>query len=63
MKKIAPTQTPMDWRINLRPGMVPANRSRVKVFTSPIAFDGYVSALRALGVVVLFTSPFVANCQ
>lgn len=63
MKKPLPTQSSMDWRITLRPGMVPANRSRAKVFTSATAFDGYVNALRAHNVVVLFTSPFVAHCQ
>lgn len=63
MKKRAPAPAPMDWRITLRRGMVPASRHNVKVFTSPAAFDGYVSALRALGVIVHFSSPFVAVCE
>lgn len=63
MKKRLPVQSLMDWRITLRPGMVPLSRPGIKVFTSPEAFDGYVRALRALDVVVSFSSPFVANCQ
>lgn len=63
MKKTRPEPATMDWRITLRPGMVPCNGTGVKVFTSPTAFDGYVSTLCALGVPVLFTSPFVAHCQ
>lgn len=63
MKKTRPEPAAMDWRITLRPGMVSAHRSRVKVFTSPAAFDGYVSTLRSLGVPVFFTSPFIAHCQ
>ena len=63
MRKNLPAQSLMDWRITLRSGMVPANHPRIKVFTSPTAFDGYVSALRALNVAVSFSSPFVAHCQ
>jgi hypothetical protein len=63
MKKPKQTPASLDWRITLRRGMVPAGRDTVKVFTSPTAFDGYVGALRSLGVLVHFTSPFVAHCQ
>ena len=62
MRKPLPTKPSMDWRITLRPGMTPVNCSRVKVFLSVSAFNGYVSALRAHGVVVSFTTPFVATC-
>ena len=63
MNKPHPVKPSTDWRITLRPGMVPVNHSRIKVFTSVTAFDGYVSALRALDVVVSFSSPFTANVQ
>ncbi|WPC68331.1 hypothetical protein SBP18_07450 [Rhodoferax ferrireducens] len=52
-----------DWRITLRSGMVAADHPQTKVFTSVAAFQGYVSDLRAHGVVVSFTTPFVAACQ
>lgn len=63
MKKTIPTQPTMNWRITLRPGLGSLKTAKVKVFTSPTAFDGYVGTLRSLGVVVLFSSPFVAHCQ
>ena len=50
-------------RITLRPGMVPADHPQIKVFTSVTAFQGYVAEFRARGVVVSFTTPFIANCQ
>lgn len=62
MKKHHSANPPMDWRITLRAGMAPTNRTRVKVFLSATAFNGYVSALRTLGVTVSFDSPFVAIC-
>jgi hypothetical protein len=49
--------------ITLRAGMVAANHSGVKLFTSETAFQGYVSGLRAHGVVVSFATPFAASCQ
>ena len=56
-------QPASDWRITLRPGMVPADHPQIKVFTSVTAFQGYVAEFRARGVVVSFTTPFIANCQ
>ncbi len=53
----------LEWRITCRTGMVIQGQSPVKVFTSPTAFDGYVGTLRAHGVVVEFSSPFVAFCK
>lgn len=52
-----------EWRIRLRPGMVAADHSVVKVFTSPTAFDGYVKGLRSHDVEVKFSSPYSADCQ
>ena len=63
MKKTTQIQSTLGWRITLRPGMAPASSRQVKVFTSPMAFDGYVNTLRALGVIVSFSSPFVATCE
>jgi hypothetical protein len=63
MKKARPKQSPMEWRVTLRSGMVPPGHPKVKVFTSATAFGGYVSALRAFDVIVSFSSPFVAICQ
>lgn len=62
MKKQPIAQPAKVWRITLRPGMVAGNRSRVKVFSSVTAFDGYVGALRAHGVAVSFATPFAARC-
>ena len=53
----------LEWRITCRTGMVIQGQPPVKVFTSPTAFDGYVGSLRAHGVVVEFSSPFVAFCK
>lgn len=63
MKKAKPAPAAMTWSITLRLGMAHRSASRVKVFTSPAAFDGYVSTLRSLNVPVLFTSPFIAHCK
>jgi hypothetical protein len=63
MKKATPTEPAMTWRITLRPGMSILKTTKVKVFRSPAAFDGYVGTLRFLGIPVLFTSPFIAHCQ
>jgi hypothetical protein len=63
MKKAISAQPAMNWRITLRPGMGSLKTAKVKVFTSPTAFDGYVGTLRSLGVSVSFTSPFVAHCE
>ncbi len=43
-------------------GMLPAGRT-CKTFTSPDAFNGYVGALRALGMVVAFSTPQQAICS
>lgn len=56
-------QPAVNWRITLRVGMVAPQHPRIKVFTSVAAFSGYVGALRANGVDVSFSSPFVASCQ
>lgn len=63
MKKAMPAQPAMSWRITLRPELSSLRNARVKVFTSPTAFDGYVGTLRSLGISVSFTSPFVAHCE
>lgn len=51
------------FRIALRRGMVEKNHPQVKVFTSEDAFKGYVSGLRANGVIVTFTGQFNAACK
>lgn len=50
---------PTTFSVHCRPGMLALGRT-IKTFTSVEAFDGYVGALRRLGVVVSFQSPAVA---
>lgn len=62
-KKPAFVRPPMQWRIGLLPRMVRPGRSLVKVFNSITAFNGYVHTLRELGIRVVFSSPFDAQCM
>ena len=53
------TPAPITYTVHCPPGMLAAGRT-CKTFSSVDAFDGYMGALRVLGVVVTYTSPFVA---
>lgn len=54
------TRAPITYLVNCPLGML-AFGGTAKTFTSPNAFDGYVGALRRLGVAVSFQSPTVAT--
>lgn len=54
------TRAPTTYTVNCPAGMLAAGRT-CKTFSSVDAFDGYVGALRRLGLVVCFTSPAVAT--
>lgn len=54
------TRAPTTYRVNCPKGMLALGRIH-KTFTSVDAFDGYVGALRRLGVSVSFQSPAVAS--
>ena len=56
------TRAPITYLVNCPLGMLAFGRT-AKTFTSPHAFDGYVCALRALGMVVTFSTPQQAICS
>ena len=53
------TRAPSTYAVHCRSGMLAAGAT-VKAFASVDAFDGYIGALRRLGVIVTFTAPAVA---
>lgn len=48
------------WTIRLLPGMV-ADGKTARVFTSPESFSACVRVFRAHGLIVSFSSPFIAQ--
>ena len=53
-------RAPTTYTAHCLPGMLAHGRT-CKTFTSVEAFDGYVGAVRRLGLVVTFQSPTVAT--
>ena len=54
------TRAPTTYTVHCLPGMLAFGRT-CKTFDSVTAFDGYISTVRALGLVVSFQSPTVAT--
>lgn len=54
------TRAPTTYTAHCLPGML-AHGHTCKTFSSVTAFDGYVSTVRALGLVLTFQSPTVAT--
>lgn len=54
------TRAPTLYTVHCLPGMLTCGRT-AKTFNSVMAFDGYVSTVRALGLTVTFDSPTVAT--
>ena len=54
------TRAPTTYTANCPAGMLAAGRT-CKTFASVTAFDGYVSTIRALGLIVTFQSPTAAT--
>ena len=54
------TRAPTAYTVHCLPGMLAYGRT-CNTFASVTAFDGYVSTIRALGLIVTFQSPTAAT--